>query len=673
MQDNQLEIRRSGVSPFSRVPLWVNFATVVCAVGLLVAVSLWTVAQSQKSLRESVSSKLETILEIEAEAVGEWMNSQKQLARVVAADHELVQMLESVGGKPAKDLPTIESKLEQIAKSLGNPTCLLITVDGNIIFNGDQKWLVEKLVAVKDSFCQTLMAKDAAASPILTQMIDSQHQQFATVIAAPIRTNENGIVGYLGIGRNLTKSLTEVLSSSRSGDSGESLAVAEDGALISKSRFGDSTQSKFPFEKTASKKVNLVGKPDHRGVKSVMASQWLPSHGLGLVVKMDHAEANAPINRVVYFMRTLFGLLLLTASSTLFYRWYVMRLRQHARQAELSSKRLGAYELEEKIGEGGMGVVYAARHALLRRPTAVKILPPEKSNFESIARFEREVQFTSKLKHPNTISIYDYGRTENGLFYYAMELLEGLNLEQLVEREGPLPDGRVIEILSQSCQSLREAHALGLVHRDVKPANIILCNRGGAYDTVKVLDFGMVRDRSDIDDSFGFGDSLSGTPLYMAPECFTEPDLVDERADIFALGAVAFFVLTGTPLFDVTSLNELLDCQDFGAHFWARQQFKQLFAEQNLAFSEDLAQIVYDCLAPVEDRIASVSEVINRLSACQPTVHWGRSCAEQWWSSIRIGDPEFSNRQETTSDRSRDLEKTQNFIPMPRQSSTNGN
>src|SRR5512136_349670 len=157
-------------------------------------------------------------------------------------------------------------------------------------------------------------------------------------------------------------------------------------------------------------------------------------------------------------------------------------------------RRLGQYALEEKLGEGGMGVVYRASHAMLRRPTAVKLLAPEKAGLETIARFEREVRLTARLTHPNTITIYDYGRTHEGIFYYAMELLDGATLEEVVEVGGALPPGRAIHVASQIASALVEAHGAGLIHRDIKPANVLLCERGGVPDVVKVVDFGLVRE-----------------------------------------------------------------------------------------------------------------------------------------------------------------------------------
>ena len=211
------------------------------------------------------------------------------------------------------------------------------------------------------------------------------------------------------------------------------------------------------------------------------------------------------------------------------------------------AKQIGPYELEKKIGEGGIGEVYLARHALLRRPAAIKLLKKRSINPETLDRFEREVRQTSRLTHPNTVEIYDYGHTPTGTFYYAMEYLPGLTMAQLIQEEGAIVPRRVVHLLDQVCASLSEAHAKGLIHRDIKPQNIMLCERGGIYDTVKVLDFGLVKDVSDPENiQHTAPDQLGGTPMYIAPERIRDPSRNDARTDLYAVGTVAYNLLTGS-------------------------------------------------------------------------------------------------------------------------------
>lgn len=229
------------------------------------------------------------------------------------------------------------------------------------------------------------------------------------------------------------------------------------------------------------------------------------------------------------------------------------------RESVTLAQQFGQYVIERKLGAGGMGEVYLARHSLLRRPTAVKLLPPERAGHKTIERFEREVRATSRLSHPNTVSIYDYGRTREGLFYYAMEYLDGVDLQRLVHEQGPLPPERAAHVLSQIAGALGEAHALGLVHRDLKPGNVFLCERGGQPDTVKVLDFGLVKDTASATPATLQTDVnvLIGTPGYLSPESIHSPGSVDAASDIYALGAIGYFLLTGTEVFRGSSVIAL--------------------------------------------------------------------------------------------------------------------
>jgi serine/threonine-protein kinase len=286
--------------------------------------------------------------------------------------------------------------------------------------------------------------------------------------------------------------------------------------------------------------------------------------------------------------------------------------------------KLGQYTLDTKIGEGGMGAVYRATHAMLRRPAAVKLLAPERSSPSDIARFEREVQLTTQLSHPNTISIFDYGRTPEGIFYYAMEYLDGVDLDRLVTSSGPLDPARAIHLLAQICGSLAEAHALGLVHRDIKPANIVLTQRVDAPDVIKVLDFGLVR-TLDREQAVSTGAAVIGTPLYLAPESITKPDAVDARADLYAVGGVAYFLVTGTHVFEAATVVEMCS-----KHLTEEPQRPSERLGREVP--ADLEAVILKCLAKKrEDRPASAAALRAAFLACEAAARYDEAAAAAWW------------------------------------------
>jgi serine/threonine-protein kinase len=307
--------------------------------------------------------------------------------------------------------------------------------------------------------------------------------------------------------------------------------------------------------------------------------------------------------------------------------WVIYGLRKDVREA----RRLGQYLLEDKVGEGGMGTVYRARHALLKRPTAVKLLRPERMGAETIERFEREVQLTAGLSHPNTVSIFDYGRTADGVFYYAMEYLDGLDLESLVRADGPQPPARVASILSQVAAALGEAHAIGLVHRDIKPANIILCERGGVPDVAKVVDFGLVRELG-TDAGQTNLQVLKGTPLYMAPEAFSAPETVDGRSDLYALGAVGYYLLAGRPVFEGRTIGEVC-----GHHLHTEPVPPSLRLGRPLP--EALESIVMSCLRKDPSlRPTSAGDLRRALQRYGETDGWSEDDAREWWRAWNARD-----------------------------------
>ena len=291
------------------------------------------------------------------------------------------------------------------------------------------------------------------------------------------------------------------------------------------------------------------------------------------------------------------------------------------------ARLLGAYQLESRLGAGGMGEVWRASHRMLARPAAVKLIAPGNLGDDARAaqvRFEQEAQATALLRSPHTVEVYDFGLSSDGSFYYVMELLDGLDLEQLVRTHGPLPASRVVHILRQACHSLGEAHAAGLVHRDIKPANIFICRYGRDFDFVKVLDFGLVRKRSvGGDRDVTRQDQLVGTPAFLSPEAVRGEEL-DGRTDLYALGCVAYWLLTGSLVFRADSPMEV-------AAMHLREAPVPPSQCTEMEIPEDLEAVVMDCLRKEpDDRPGSAEELADRIARCAIDA-WTQEDARNWW------------------------------------------
>ncbi|MEN6537460.1 MAG: serine/threonine-protein kinase [Bryobacteraceae bacterium] len=299
------------------------------------------------------------------------------------------------------------------------------------------------------------------------------------------------------------------------------------------------------------------------------------------------------------------------------------------------ARAMGSYELLELIGQGGMGEVWTARHRMLKRVSAIKLISPDALAAGGadtkllLHRFEREARTTAALRSPHTVALYDYGTAENGSFYYVMELLDGVDLETLVRRFGPVPAGRAVWFLTQAAKSLAEAHALGLVHRDIKPRNLFVCRMGMEFDFTKVLDFGLVKitDLETQQTCLTREGVTTGTPAYMAPEvAMGKPD-IDGRADLYSLGCLGYWLLTGQLVFEAdTAVATVL----------AHVQDKPVPPSQRteIEVSKRLDHVILRCLEKnPADRPESAHELIDLLAACDDVDPWTQKQAEEWWST----------------------------------------
>ncbi|MCO6045242.1 serine/threonine protein kinase [Aeoliella sp. ICT_H6.2] len=669
----------------------------IIAVVLLTTLGWVVDGRIEATMEESLTSELKTLRDVEVAMLQTWMTAQEHNAESLAADidvrHTAISLLQQ--GEGESTTPTNDEQTKKLRELLGPAIDShdyegFVVVDRNkVLASSRQEAVGLALPANMSDVVQRVFDGSATVTRPYKSLLshqDDDGQIRAGVpmmfVFAPIVDDQTlQVVAALGLQIRPEAEFTSILQLGQMGESGETYAFDKNGLILSNSRFdrdlkldglipenepsilnllvrdpgGNITtgfrpqvlRSQLPpteMVKQAAEGnagVDVMGYRDYRGVPVVGAWTWLDKYGFGVGTELDYSEAYKPLTILKWTFWGLLSLLAISSIAIFVFTVLMSRLQRQAREAAIEAKQLGQYKLEEKLGEGAMGVVYRGRHAMLRRPTAIKLLDADKVTEASIGRFEREVQITSNLNHPNTVAIYDFGHTPEGVFYYAMEFLDGINLQTLVDTYGPQPAGRAIFILRQICGSLYEAHCSGLVHRDIKPANIMLNQRGGESDVVKVLDFGLVKAKEEA--SHG-NESMAGTPLYMSPEAIQLPGSVDACSDLYAVGAVGYFLVTGHPVFEASSLVDLCQMHTSEPPVPPSERLGQ-------QVPAELEHAILSCLEKARaKRPQTARDLVRMLDACAEASEWSLDKADAWWSSHQRGTAPKSTGQSTHTD-----------------------
>lgn len=622
------------------MPAWAIGVLVMAA--FLPALGYWTYNAVEGSLREIRAATMRGLLDSEVNALRVWIREEIADAERLARDPHVRQAVSELArtathGASRDELCTgaarakVEEVLRPLLRDVGDATFNLTDRTGRLLATRYPDYC--GLSVNRERFFPLLEPVFAGASRFLRPTKDADRVAAAprprpgppfAWIVAPVRDDTGNVIAALGIAQPADGVFASILQATRPGATGEAFAFDAQGAILTPERFGERTPLHAQVEISAGRGVVSEPYLNHRGAEVIGAWRWLDDYGIGVAIEVEKDEAYAPLRFLRLAFGAVFGALVIAAIAALGAALSVIRLRRQMGEG----RRLGPYVLEERIGEGGMADIYRARHQLLKRPCAVKLLKPARATDEMIARFEREVQLASQLSHPNTVEIFDYGHA-SGTFYYAMEFLDGINSGELVARQGALPVPRALHLLRQVCAGLAEAHARGMVHRDIKPENIMVCRYGGELDFAKILDFGLVKSVAnphsrDLTRTL----RILGTPLYMAPERLRNPADVDARADIYAVGALGFFLLAGKKMFeasdDLALTSKVLN---------EEPPRVSTVASQPIPLELDL--LVQGCLEKKrEDRPQRVTDLLEALDALLQSHPWTQEQARLCWEQM---------------------------------------
>lgn len=611
----------------------------------LLAAGFWAYHGVEGSLREIRATGLRTLLNTQVGTLEQWIAERRHETEQVAADPELRQMSASLLlGRAASAQELAGLVLERTA-AIGVTGLLLVDPGGTIRAASDPTRIGRHVSS--DFLLHLSRVLEGGASfirPSRHGTVDGSPSSLRTWVAAPVRNGSGRILGAIALGSPTATGFAPIFEAARPGDTGEALVFDAEGWLLAPSRHAAEMERRglvprmsppgadgdrltalasaaVATREGGGEGLLLDAYTGHLGHEVIGAWRWLPEHDIGMAVEIVASEAYAPLA----YLQGGFALILALLAVV----WFALFARPEMVGRLLPQwgiRTLGPYRLHRQIGEGAVSNVYLATHRLLKRPAAVKVLKHQAGSDEWIARFRREVQLSSQLRQPNTIAIHDFGIGPQGDFWYAMEYLEGLSLGDLVERCGPVTPPRTSHILRQVCASLQEAHSRGLVHRDIKPQNIMLCQLHGARDMVKVLDFGLVKQiGGDETRDLTAHMRILGTPLYMSPERIRNPADADGRADIYALGAVGFFLLTGKRLFETETEHDL-------TYHVLHVRPRPVAECSPFAVPAELDALIGHCLekdpAARPQNVADVAEVLDGLLARQP---WRREHIEAWW------------------------------------------
>ena len=631
---------------------------------LIIAIIGYVAAQKTRQyLIEIRGNETQTILKSNVEALNFWIKEYQQSTQMAISDREIIIDIQKL--LTDRNNSSLQMQIDSLLSPyLGSRASEYIITDlsGEIIASPHNRFIGTR---INSRFGKEVYAVAGGNAqfilPFYPDTNQSANQTTPLVwMQIPVKNKLGDVIATFGIGREADEDFTRILRTARNGNTAETYAINTQGAFISESRYEDDLRKngRLPADTNVSSILNLhardahvvseTGIPtltelavqvvacsqtksevqsgvikeptiDYRGVEVIGAWRWLPEYGFGVISQVDAAEALAPA-RYLYIVIIVSVILLLIAASFSFYNAIEL---QKVKGTLHSVAEVGQYQLSRIIQAGGMGTVYYAHHKLLKRPTAIKVVRIDKSDDNLTDRFEREVKLASQLTHPNTIEIYDYGFTGESQAYYAMEYLNGLNLAEVVKASGNVPPGRVIHIIKQICGSLQEAHTLGLVHRDIKPQNIMLVNKIGLPDFVKVLDFGLAKpfvQESDMEETR----AITGTPVYIAPERLKRPGLAEPSSDIYSVGALMYYLLSSMPIFSFSSDLDMLyrilnDAPD------------PLPAE----VPEQLARLTMFCLEKEPDqRPSSIEEVKLFLENLADEFPWTDAEAQLWWKKF---------------------------------------